>query len=353
MAVDAPEVDLLSSIESGTADRRILEFAARGFVPLAPGDLVRAVGSVLAAGEPGLARIAEATFLTFSFEALREAVQSDGVRTEQLDVIARRSKDPAVLEPIIQHKAVADETLAWLAERVPPPLQDVLVTNHVRLLASPVIVERLFENPELSSDIRRRADEFLEEFFLKRDQADRDREVEPVLDESGEVLPEAEEAGEDRNREKVPPGVDPDHVLTDDEKQSLFTRLAKLTVAQRIKLAYTGNREERLYLIRDTNRLVTAAVLKSPKTNQADAEVVANMKSVSEDVLRSIGNRREWVKKYTIVLALARNPRAPVTTTIALVSRLTARDQKTLSTDRNIPEVVRVTARRAVTKRMD
>jgi len=353
MSQDAPEVDLLTSIESGTADRRILEFAARGFVPLAPGDLVRAVGSVLASGEAGLAKIAEATFLTFPFEALRDAVRSDGVRKEQLDAIARRSKDAAVLEAVIQHKTVAVETLAWLAERVPPPLQDVLVTNHVRLLASPVIVERLFENPELSADIRRRADEFLEEFFLKPDQADRDREAEEALDRVDEVLPEAEEVVEGRDREKVPPGVDPDHVLTEEEKLSLFTRLSKLTVAQRIKLAYTGNREERLYLIRDTNRLVTAAVLKSPKTNQADAEVVANMKSVSEDVLRSIGNRREWVKKYTIVLALARNPRAPVATTVALVARLTARDQKTLSTDRNIPEVVRVTARRAVSRRQD
>ena len=97
--------------------------------------------------------------------------------------------------------------------------------------------------------------------------------------------------------------------------------------------------------------LVSAAVLKSPKTNEADAEMIANMKSVSEDVLRSIGARREWLKKYSIILALAKNSRAPVATTVPIVPRLTARDQKSLSTDRNIPEVVRVTARRLMIRR--
>jgi hypothetical protein len=141
------------------------------------------------------------------------------------------------------------------------------------------------------------------------------------------------------------------NVLTEDEKKSMFARMALMPVIHRIKLAYTGTREERLFLVHDTNRLVSAAVLKSPKTNEAEAEMIANMKSVSEDVLRAIGNRREWLKKYSIILALAKNSRAPVATTIPLIPRLSARDQKTLSTDRNIPEVVRVTARRMVSRR--
>ncbi len=65
MSADAPELDLLAAIESGQAPRRILEFAARGFVPLSPGDLVRAVGSILASGDPELVPLCEETFRTF------------------------------------------------------------------------------------------------------------------------------------------------------------------------------------------------------------------------------------------------------------------------------------------------
>ncbi|HEX7578524.1 MAG TPA: hypothetical protein VF580_00860 [Thermoanaerobaculia bacterium] len=346
MLPDTFPVDLLTSIESRTADRKILEFAARGFVPLAPSDLARAVASILAFGDAGLKTIAEETFRTFSAGVLTEAVISEGVRGEQLDVISRRTNDPQVLEPLIRARAVTDETLAWLAERIPPNLQDVLITNQARLLAAPVIVERLFENAELSSDIRRRADEFLEEFFLKKIRLEQQLEAAEGTDHPEEVLTEAQEAVEQSSAPREAGAV-----LSEDEKKSFFARVALLTVVQRIRLAWTGTKEERLFLIHDTNRLVSAAVLKSPKTNESDAEMIANMKSVSEDVLRSIGNRREWVKKYSVMLALTKNSRAPVATTLPLIPRLTPKDQKTLSTDRNIPEVVRVTARRAVVRR--
>jgi hypothetical protein len=346
MPADTSPVDLLASIESRTADRKILEFAARGFVPLAPSDLLRAVASILAFGDAGLKTIAEETFRTFSAGVLTEAVISEGVRGEQLDVISRRTKEPEVLEPLIRARAVTDETLAWLAERIPPNLQDVLITNQARLLAAPVIVERLFENPELSSDIRRRADEFLEEFFLKKIRLEQQLEAAEGTDHPEEVLTEAQEAVEQSSAPREAGAV-----ISEDEKKSFFARVALLTVVQRIRLAWMGTKEERLFLIHDTNRLVSAAVLKSPKTNESDAEMIANMKSVSEDVLRSIGNRREWVKKYSVMLALTKNSRAPVATTLPLIPRLTPRDQKTLSMDRNIPEVVRVTARRAVVRR--
>ncbi len=347
---DTPPVDLLTSIENRTADRKILEFAARGFIPLAPSDLVRAVATIIETGDAALKAIAEETFRTFTDDVFAEAVLSDGVRGEQLDAIARHTEEPQVLETLIRARAVTDETLAWLAERIPPNLQDVLITNQTRLLAAPMIVERLFENPDLSSDIRRRADEFLEEFFLKKLRLEEEQAAAAVAGRLEEVSPEAKEEEE---RPSAPAGREESKVLSEDEKKSLFSRVSLLTVVQRIRLAWKGTREERLYLVHDTNRLVSAAVLKSPKTNEADAELIANMKSVSEDVLRGVAARREWLKKYTVILALAKNPRAPVATTIPLVARLTAKDQKVLSTDRNIPEVVRVTARRMVSRRDD
>lgn len=344
----APDLDILAAIESGQAPRRILEFAARGFVPLSPADLVRAVASIVAFGDLELVPLCEETFRSFEPEALLEAARAPEARPEQLDGIARRTQERRVLEAVIQHRAVANVTLVWLARRVPPELQDVLVTNQSRLLASPDIVESLFENPDLSTDIRRRADEFLEEFFLKKER------------EEGEPLPEAEEIEEAVEAESGPAGTveaaggaAAAAAAAEEEgasKDVLF-RVGSLPVAQRIRVAFRGNREERLFLVRDTNRLVSTAVLKSPKTNEADAEVIANMKSVSEDVLRTIAHRREWMKKYSLMAAIVRNPRSPIDVTISLVPRLTQRDQTTLSTDRNVPEVVRVTAKRICQRR--
>lgn len=344
MSAEARGSELLLSIEAGEAPRQILEFAARGFVPLPPDELVRAVASIVTAGDPELAGLCEETFRAFEPKALIEAVASHGVRADQLDAIARRTTDPSVLEPLIRHRGVASDTLAWLAERIEPHLQDVLVTNQARLLAAPLIVERLFENPRLSSDIRRRADEFLEEFFLKKEREAMEREAAGLAEPPEEIKSSvAEDAARPADEKKDVPKA-----LSPDEEKSLFARLSGLSVAQRIRIAYRGNKEERFFLIRDTNRLVSAAALKSPKTREADAEAIAAMRNVSEDVLRGVAFRREWVQRYSIMSALVRNPRSPIDVTLKFVPRLTQKDVKALAGDRNVPEAIRVSARRIV-----
>ncbi len=335
----APESDLLDQIERGEAAAQILDFAARGMVPLPPEELVRAIASIMASGDVRLAAIAAESFKKFDAGSLKSAVLSPGVRAEQLAAVAQHTEDASVLEPLIRHKAVSNETLAWLAERVDAPLQDIIVTNQTRLLAAPVIVERLFENPKLSPEIRRRADEFLEEFFLKQErERDAAGETEEAVEAEGPAAPgpaaEVDEAG-----------------LTEAAKRSLFARVATMTVVQRIHLAYRGNKEERMFLVQDRNRLVSAAVLKSPRTRDGDAETVANMKSVSEDVLRGITFRRDWMRHYGIMRNIVKNPRSPIDVTLALVIRLNAKDQKTLAGDRNVPEAVRAFARREVSRR--
>ena len=345
MSSDSPGLDILASIENGQAPRRILEFAARGFVPLSPAELVRAVGSMLAQGDAELSPLCEETFRSFDVPSLLGAVRMPESRPEQLDAIALRTHEHRVLEGILRHRAVATATLVRLARHIEPDLQDVLITNQARLLAAPEIVESLFENPDLSTDIRRRADEFLEEFFLKKE---RDR---------GGPLLEAQEVEDSAAPVPVPaatgqPSAGAPPPAEEEVSRDVVVRLTSLTVSQRIRVAFRGTREERLFLIRDPNRLVSTAVLKSPKTNEADAEAIANMKSVSEDVLRAVAQRREWMKKYALMAAIVRNPRSPIDVTLPLVLRLSQRDQTALSTDRNVPEAVRVTARRIVQRRL-
>ena len=117
-------------------------------------------------------------------------------------------------------------------------------------------------------------------------------------------------------------------------------------MAGRIKAAIQGTREERSILIRDPNRVVAAAVLSSPKLTEGDVESIARMTNVSDDVLRQIGTNRQWAKSYAVVAALTRNAKTPVGVSLTLLPRLTERDVKILAADRNVPEPVRLGARK-------
>jgi hypothetical protein len=130
------------------------------------------------------------------------------------------------------------------------------------------------------------------------------------------------------------------------DEGSILQRLSAMNVAQRLTRAMKGNREERAILIRDPNRIVAAAVLSSPKLTETEVESIAKMANVSDEVLRIIANTRAWVKNYQVVLALAKNPKTPVALSMNLLSRLTERDLRNISTDRNVPDVLRVTARK-------
>jgi len=131
-------------------------------------------------------------------------------------------------------------------------------------------------------------------------------------------------------------------------RESTVTKIANLNVAQRMSLAMKGSREERAVLVRDPNKIVGAAVLSSPKLNETEVEAIAKMANVSEDILRMIAFSRAWTKSYAIVHALVRNPKTPVAMSMNFLQRLNEKDLKVLSTNRNVPEVVRVTARKKV-----
>ena len=126
--------------------------------------------------------------------------------------------------------------------------------------------------------------------------------------------------------------------------------LASLPIAERLKLATKGTREQRGQLIRDSNRIVATAVLTSPKLTESEVEAFAKMGNVSEDVLRIIGTNRSWLKNYGIVHAVTRNPKTPTGISMQLMHRLTEKDIKILTTDRNVPEALRLSARRMLTK---
>jgi len=133
-----------------------------------------------------------------------------------------------------------------------------------------------------------------------------------------------------------------------DTEESALQRLSKMNVPQRLARATKGTREERAILIRDTNRMIAAAVLSSPKLSESEVESIAKMANVSEEILRSIASTRGWMKNYAIAAALTKNPKTPLAVSMNLLSRLNDKDLRMLSANRNVPEVLRTTARKKV-----
>jgi hypothetical protein len=131
-----------------------------------------------------------------------------------------------------------------------------------------------------------------------------------------------------------------------EEKIGAVQRLGALSIAERMKVGMKGTREERAILIHDPNKLVSVAVLSSPKVNESEVESFAKMANVSEEVLRIIGQTRAWMKNYGVVSALAKNPKTPLGVALHLVQRLSERDLKMISLDRNAQEPLRTAVRK-------
>lgn len=172
----------------------------------------------------------------------------------------------------------------------------------------------------------------MREFFVKRGI--------PV---AAEALADMDEAFIDQDPTDY--GPEP---TTEQEKMSLVQRLASMQVPDKVKAAMKGSREMRAILIRDPNKLVSMAVLSSPKMTEAEVEAIAKMGSVSEDVLRTIAQSRAWTKNYGVISSLVKNAKTPLAMSLNLLNRLSEKDLKGLSTNRNIPETLRIAARKKI-----
>jgi hypothetical protein len=136
-----------------------------------------------------------------------------------------------------------------------------------------------------------------------------------------------------------------------DQTVPAFTRILHMSVADKVKLAFKGGRAERNLLVRDRNKLICSAVMRNPRMSETEAEQIAGLRNVDEEVLRIIGSRRDWMSKLNIMSVLARNPKTPVGVVLPLINRLTLRELKALKDDKGVSEVVRATARKLFAQR--
>jgi len=337
-------------IESGTYPPHAVESIARGFLPLHQEDLVAVLAYLTGWEDKEVAALARISLTEMPPRVLLSYASNPHVDSEHLTRLARVTEDHMLLEALIRNRALPDSAVTALARRVEPPVQDVIVINQARILRTPEILDALLENHSVSPDVKRRVLENREEFFEKaarlknlKDLEDLEPEEDPEI--PLEAIADLLEKAALEDAVEVPAAPPPEEEEKEDTRAA-WAKLPFLSISQKVKLAYRGDRTLRMLLVRERNRLICTAVMKNPRITTLEIEVIAGMRNVEEEVLRLIGMRREWSAKYSIIVALCKNPKAPVGVVLPFVNRLTLRDLKGLKDDRGVPSVIRETARR-------
>ena len=127
---------------------------------------------------------------------------------------------------------------------------------------------------------------------------------------------------------------------------NLYAQILQMTMAGKIKLALRGNRDSRLILIRNTNKLLRRFVLLNPRIGEDEVIAVTRNKSADDELLRMIAERREWMRNYQVRLGLATNPKARLPVALRQVGTLEERDLRIIAKSKNVPAAVSAQARR-------
>jgi len=306
-----------------------------------------------------------------------------------------------LLETLIINRRTPDETVAFLATSEKDEyILEMIANNQERVLRYALIAREIFQNLHAPRTVKERLKSFLKTTFPVKGgeivepapviPAPADPEAETLsLDEkiappplAAETItapapaPAAASAPAPPGSAPVQPGVvgvegewkdmielteelgkiklprelteENQREVSDEERKSLSTRILLMSVSEKIKLALLGNKEARAILIRDSNKMVSASVVKSPKVQNDEIVKIAQMRNVPDEVLRIVATNKDWTKSYAVRKALVENPKSPVQTSFRFLSLLRDSDIKSIARSKNVPSSVAAQAKRLV-----
>lgn len=387
----------IAMIQQGKAPRPAKLMVAQGKLPLGPEDMLFAQVLLTADDDDEIAFSARGSIDQLDPDKLQPITENKETPEEVLhylllwDRLTSRMGEALLVNPSTPDAAV----LAFARMARDGSLLEAVTINQQRLIRLPDIIEAVLNNPASTFEATRRAREVKTEFFEKElgaEQVARERQARaakfagildapPISEEAFEaefqslVSSFESEVGQSFSDEapdtdaadaafeamlaavKNEEGID---LLADaqkggeaGERLSIYQQLARMSVKERIFAALKGGREARAILIRDSNRMVCTAVVKNPRISEAEVEGIANIKGISEDVLRIIAMNRSWISNYTVMHNLVRNARCPLNFSMQYLNRLQNRDLMNLSKSKAVPDALRQAAGRLVTKRRD
>lgn len=357
--------NLVEQVRNGQAPQNIREFAAQGMLPLSEEELIPLQILLLQDPLPEIVQMASSELHKVSDESWLRLVERKEPDPEVVDYILKYKPDSEdIKEKILLNHSVSDAVFEKMAAGESGKLVDVVLNNHVRLLRDGEILASLERNPALTPDQRRRIEEFKTEFIYKKQKAEESLEIPlasledllaqiPNLDQEAQRwIQEIDQTEEERPTPEQVQATLSQMFHQDDlnslplEIISVYQKILSMKHAEKVRVALLGGREERSFLIRDASRQIAALVLRNPKLTDAEMENFATMRNIDSDLLRQMGMNRAFVKRYSVLHSLIRNPKTPSPTSLNLIRLLREADLKNLERDKNIPDVIRRQAKK-------
>ncbi|MBK9214981.1 MAG: hypothetical protein IPM59_05185 [Chloracidobacterium sp.] len=382
---------VVRAVLDGSAPRAAQLAASRGALPLAQADLLEILVALFQGEDAELRENAVIALRSQQSGDIEAAVRSGAVAPSVLGYFATQSELPAgVHEAVITDPRTPPDTIAALARSTQNgALLELISFNQQLLIQNPSIIDAIIGNSNRTPEAERRATEVRREFFEKERGAQqianelraRGKEAAAEFIEQAEFTDDFDGPGmtvEDAillaDLIEVPDHETDDSWMgleyieeiyeeTEDQRKaaigkiigelqmegeeipgdriSMINRIMKMGVKDRVKLGMKGDREARNILIRDPNRLVSSAVVNNPRITEQEIEMIASMRSITEEILRQIAANRQWSKNYNVMHSLAKNPRTPLANVMTIMSRLQLRDLLALSKNRNVSDAVR------------
>jgi len=317
--------------------------AARGMAPLPPGEMAAVLYQLARDAAAAVADAARRSAAELPDKVLHGVLVDTALDPRVLDWLAPQVQDrPELIELVILNPATADATIAELAGRLDQRGTDLIATNEQRLLRCPDIIGAMYMNRRARMSTVDRAVELAVRNNLKVPGVPSWEEVAAaVLGTRRDGEPPADDAELEQALQAAAGG--------DEDRGVGETRIGKMTIPMKVRLATLGNRFQRSVLIRDSARMVAMAAIKAPGVTEMEAARHASNHTLPEDVIGYIASRREWTKLYGVKLSLVQNPKTPIPSAIRLIGDLRENDLKNLARSRGIAAAVAAGARKRLT----
>jgi len=328
----------------------VRRLAAAGALPLPPTELVTVLFVLAHDEDSGVKERAQQSLEKLP-ESVCHAALEGPAHASVLSYCAHLFRDRAnALERIALNAGADDATIAFLATLPHKRIVDIVSNNQERMLRCPEIVEGLGKNPLTGRAVIDRILSFLGmESGPGEDADDELPPPEPVTDAEANAVLQAV-LGEDVSK-FARELIDDDAELSEERAGSLHATLQNMSVFDKIKLARLGNKEARSLLVRDANKLVAGAAVRSPKVRDLEVVGFAKARNVSDEVLRIIAGNRDWTRNYQVKLALVGNPKTPQPAAVKFLNYLQDRDLKGLMKSKEVSSVIASQARRILQKK--
>ena len=342
--------------------------AAKAVVPgLKPADLIVVV-ALLAEGEGPHAELAQKTVANLPGPVLNGALGAD-LEPFVIDKLAAAYIDDlAVMEKLLAMPRIDLGTIETIAGRCKEHVAELIATNEQRMLAHPPIIERLYMNKATRMSTADRIIELAVRNKLELTGIPAYKEVAIAIGQELVAEPTEEPTPDDiLFRETLDEGAalafDPNaedtHVVSDDGAEEvaakfvpLYARVGQMTIAQKIRIALVGDAAERLLLMRDSNRLVAGAAIRSPLLQEPEVVRASASRVVSEEVLKTISLNKDWVQNYQVKVNLVTNPRTPFPMAVRLVPYLREHELKAISKSKNVTGPIAQAAKQQLNRKV-